>query len=176
MLFTPRRAVKPPGANALQSFESTCASERGLGDCAHARDVVRARASMTCVARALFVFHIHAHTTHTQHNNTLSTQLFFHEISLKISGRNIQITRTNQQHLGVRSPNLVLCLVLLCTFAYVRMYVPVCSLWSGLFPVSLVMRWSVIWCQDGCLTAFAQGALPEEYLSRNFDEQCLGRH
>ena len=84
-LFTLRRAVKPPGANALQSFESTCASERGLGDCAHARDVVLARVSMTCVARALFVFHIHAHTTHTPHNNTLSTQLFFHEISLKVA-------------------------------------------------------------------------------------------
>ena len=122
--FTPRHAVKPPGANALQSFESTCASERGLGECAHARDVVLARASMTCIARALFVFHIHAHTTHTPHNNALSTQLFFHEISLKFSGRNIRITRTNQ-HLGVRYPILLLCLVLLCTFVYVRMFVSV---------------------------------------------------
>jgi len=24
--------------------------------------------------------------------------------------------------------------------------------------------------------AFAKGALPEEYLSHNFDEQCLGGH
>jgi len=34
-LFTQRRAVKPPGANALQpeSFESIRASEGGLGDC-----------------------------------------------------------------------------------------------------------------------------------------------
>jgi len=24
--------------------------------------------------------------------------------------------------------------------------------------------------------AFAKGALPEEYLSQNFDEQCVGRH
>jgi len=24
--------------------------------------------------------------------------------------------------------------------------------------------------------AFAEGALPEEYLSHNFDEQCLGGH
>ena len=38
------------------------------------------------------------------------------------------------------------------------------------------MRWSVICCQDCCLMAFAQGALPEEYLSHNFDEQCLGGH
>ena len=30
--------------------------------------------------------------------------------------------------------------------------------------------------QDGCWTAFAKGALPEEYLSHNFDEQCLGGH
>jgi len=36
--------------------------------------------------------------------------------------------------------------------------------------------WSVICCQDGCSTAFAKGALPEEYLSHNFDEQCLGGH
>ena len=85
----PPQSVKPPGANALQSFEYTRASERGLGDCAHARDIVLTRTSMTCVARALFVFHIHAHTTHTPHNNALSKQLFFHEISLKFSGRNI---------------------------------------------------------------------------------------
>ena len=137
MLFTPRRA-KTPGANALQSFESICASDRGLGDCAHARDVVFARASMTCVARALFVLHIHAHTTHTPHNNTLSTQLFFHEISLLIWGRNIQITRTNQ-HLEIRSPILVFCLVLFCTFVYVRMYVPVCRLWSGFFPFNALV-------------------------------------
>ena len=39
-----------------------------------------------------------------------------------------------------------------------------------------LVRWSVIGCQDGCLTAFAKGALPEEYLSHNFDEQCLGGH
>jgi len=26
------------------------------------------------------------------------------------------------------------------------------------------------------LTAFAKGALPEEYLSHNIDEQCLGGH
>jgi len=41
----------------------------------------------------------------------------------------------------------------------------------------LVTRsWSVICCQDGCSTAIAKGALPEEYLSHNFDEQCLGGH
>ena len=39
-----------------------------------------------------------------------------------------------------------------------------------------LVRWSVICCQDGCLMAFAKGALPEEYLSHNFDEQCLGGH
>ena len=31
-------------------------------------------------------------------------------------------------------------------------------------------------CQDGCLMAFAKSALPEEYLSHNLDEQCLGGH
>ena len=30
--------------------------------------------------------------------------------------------------------------------------------------------------QDGCLVAFAKGALSEEYLSHNFDEQCLEGH
>jgi len=39
-----------------------------------------------------------------------------------------------------------------------------------------LVRWSVIYCQDGCLMAFAKGALPEKYLSPNFDEQCLGGH
>jgi len=39
-----------------------------------------------------------------------------------------------------------------------------------------LVRWSVICCQDGCLMAFAKGALPEEYLSHNFDEHCLGGH
>ena len=35
---------------------------------------------------------------------------------------------------------------------------------------------SVMCCQDGCLMAFAKGALPEDYLSDYFDEQCLGGH
>jgi len=46
-------------------------------------------------------------------------------------------------------------------------------LWSRSLSCFLV-RWSVICSQDGCLMAFATGALPEEYLSHNFDEQCLG--
>jgi len=33
-----------------------------------------------------------------------------------------------------------------------------------------LVSWSVIGCQDGCLTVFAKGALPEEYLSHNSDE------
>jgi len=32
-----------------------------------------------------------------------------------------------------------------------------------------LVRWSMK-SQDGCLMAFAEGALPEEYLSHNFDE------
>jgi len=39
-----------------------------------------------------------------------------------------------------------------------------------------LVRWSVIYCQDGCLMAFAKGALPKEYLSHNFVERCLGGH
>ena len=46
--------------NCPSCFEWTCASARGLGDCAHARDVVLARASMTCVAQALY-FCVYAH-------------------------------------------------------------------------------------------------------------------
>ena len=52
------------------------------------------------------------HTTYTPHNNGVCTRLFFHEISLKFSGWNIWITLRNQ-HLGVRSPFLLLCLVFL---------------------------------------------------------------
>jgi len=39
-----------------------------------------------------------------------------------------------------------------------------------------LVSWYVICCQEGCLTAFCKGALPEEYLSHNFDEQDLGGH
>jgi len=46
--------------------------------------------------------------------------------SLSALGRNIRIIRTNQ-HLGVRSLFIFLCLVLFCTFVYVRMYVSVCN-------------------------------------------------
>ena len=53
------------------------------------------------------------------------------------------------------------------------MYVPVCNLWSGLFPFSEMV---CDLCQDGCLMALAKGALPEEYLSHYFDEQCLEGH
>jgi len=57
-------------------------------------------------------------------------------------------------------------------------------LWYDLYPLYargldlclFLVSWSVICCQDGCLMAFAKGALPEEYLSHNFDEQCLGGH
>jgi len=63
-----------------------------------------------------------------------------------------------------------------------RQYFP--RLWYDPYPLHarglglclLLVRWSVICCQDGCLMAFAKGALPEEYLSHNFDEQCLGGH
>jgi len=46
----------------------------------------------------------------------------------------------------------------------------------GLCLVIFSVRWCVICCQDGCVMAFAKGALPKEYLSHNFDEQCLGGH
>jgi len=45
-----------------------------------------------------------------------------------------------------------------------------------MYPCVLLVSWSVICCQDGCLMASAKSALPEEYLSHNFDEQCLGGH
>jgi len=51
---------------------------------------------------------------------------------------------------------------------------PITCAWSS--SLSFSVRWSVICCQDGCLTAFAKGALPEEYLSHNFEERCLGGH
>jgi len=63
-----------------------------------------------------------------------------------------------------------------------RQYFP--RLWYDPYPLHarglglylVLVRWSVICCQDGCLMAFAEGALPEEYLRHNFDEQCLGGH
>jgi len=55
------------------------------------------------------------------------------------------------------------CFVLLCMCAC-------------MYPCVISVSWSVICCQDGCSTALAKGALPEEYLSHNFDEQCLGGH
>jgi len=45
--------------------------------------------------------------------------------------------------------------------------------WVSLFFFSaLVCDLLPRWLFDG----FAKGALPEEYLSHNFDEQCLGGH
>ena len=84
----------------------------GLGACAHARDLVIAQASMTCVARAF-----------------------------------------------VRTVSCIFNLFYMCTCMY---------------PCAISVSWSVICCQDSCTTAFAKGALPEEYLSHNFDEQCVG--
>ena len=46
---------------------------------------------------------------------------------------------------------------------------PIACAWSR-SPIFCLVRWSVICYQDGCLMAFAKGALPEEYLSHNFDE------
>jgi len=63
-----------------------------------------------------------------------------------------------------------------------RQYFP--RLWYDPYPFHapglglcfFLVSWSVICCQDGCLMAFAKGALPEEYLSHNFDEEYLGGH
>jgi len=63
-----------------------------------------------------------------------------------------------------------------------RQYFP--RLWYDPYPLHargpvlcpFLVRWSVICCQDGSLMAFAKGALPEEYLSHNFDEHCLKGH
>jgi len=53
-------------------------------------------------------------------------------------------------------------------------YDPCPSYVRGLGLFLYLVRWSVICFQDGCLMAFAKGALSEAYLSHNFDEQCLG--
>jgi len=63
-----------------------------------------------------------------------------------------------------------------------RQYFP--RLWYDPYPLHerglglclFLVRWSVICCQGGCLMALTKGTLPEEYLSHNFDEQCLGGH
>jgi len=60
-----------------------------------------------------------------------------------------------------------------CVLFRFVLYFCVCAC---MYPCVLLMRWSAICCQDGCLMALVKGALPEEYLSHNFDEQCLGGH
>ena len=42
---------------SASTFESTCASERGLGDCAHVKDVALAQASMACCADLVCMSH-----------------------------------------------------------------------------------------------------------------------
>ena len=128
--------------------------------------------SGVCLHRCMYMSRTHKtqtpmHIQHTQHTIIHFLHDSFSTKSLSKSGRNIRITRTNQ-HIRVRSPFLLLCLVLLCTFVYLRMYVSVCSSWSGLFPFSALI------CDllpRRCLMALAKGALPEEYVSHNFDEQ-----
>jgi len=59
-----------------------------------------------------------------------------------------------------------------------------CRLWYDPYPLyapgpglcPFLVRLSVICYHNGCSMAFDKGALPEEYLSHNFDEQCLGGH
>jgi len=55
-------------------------------------------------------------------------------------------------------------------------YDPYPSYARGLDLCLFLVIWSVICYQDGCLMAFVKGALPEEYLSHNFDEQYVGGH
>jgi len=45
----------------------------------------------------------------------------------------------------------------------------------GLCLFFFIVSWSVICCQDGCLMPDI-GVWSEEYLSHNFDDQCLGGH
>ena len=70
-----------PGSERLIQTQLQVASEKGLGDCAHARDVVLAQASMTYVVRALYEYMyvrmlgrmsipLYVHVTHTQHTHT----------------------------------------------------------------------------------------------------------
>jgi len=67
---------------------------------------------------------------------------FHNELRVLSAPLYVHVTHTQHTHthrLVICSwplPFLVLCLVLFCTFVYVRMYVPVCNLWSGLFPFS----------------------------------------
>jgi len=116
-----------------------CANAMCLCACTYAyicMSICMCVCSGACLHRCVYMSrthntHIHAHASHTPHNNEFSTRLFSSKSFAKL-GRNIRITRTNQ-HLGVRSPILLLCLVLFCTFVCVRMYVSVCSLWSGFY-------------------------------------------
>jgi len=68
----------------------------------------------------------HPRVNKTKQHTSSSTK------SLSKMGWNIRITRTNQLF-RVRSTILLLCLILFGTFVFVRMYVSMCNLWSGLY-------------------------------------------
>jgi len=131
--------------------------------------------SGSCLHRCMFMSrthnthihaHIHAHTTHTPHHNEFSTWLFFHQnLSQSCASTSELLGQFSTSELDPQSLCFVyFCFVLLCMCAC-------------MYPCVISVSWSVIYCQDGCLMAsFAKGALPEEYPSHNFDEQCLGGH
>ena len=71
----------------------------------------------------------------------------------------------------IHAPIRLLCLVFLCTFVYVRMYVPVCILWSDLFPFialvcDLLPRRLLSWLGQRCIARrVSQG---DNIVSANF--------
>jgi len=67
-------------------------------------------------------------------------------------------------------------MIIMCQYFPRLWYDPYPLYARGLGLCLFLVSWSVICCQDSCLMAFSEGVLPTEYLSHNFDEQCLGGH
>ena len=95
----------------------------------------------TCHVHTPHAYMLTQHT-HLQIHERLHECMYVRMLGCMSAPLYVHVTHTQHTHthrLVICSwplPFLVLCLVFSCTFVYVRMYVPVCNLWSGLFPFS----------------------------------------
>jgi len=93
--------------------------------------------SGSCLHRCMFMSrthnthihaHIQAHTSHTPHHNEFSTRLFFHQnLSQSCAETSELIGRISSSELDPQPCVVLLCVILLCSSAFVRMYVSMCS-------------------------------------------------
>jgi len=98
---------------------------------------------------------------------------------MRISGTHVQGLHSNQvrRHTQIDLLTCRVCFVKhMMITAQVRHHTLLDLSTCRVCSVKHMMIMPVICCQDGCLMAFAKVALPEDYLSHNLDEQCLGGH